>query len=185
MTLLSIDSNAQPGNSISELRKSDLWTDLGEILEPVIVRETYDTRNGTNNYGNENNDIYFSFSIYRPTLIVSHFNGSSLEDVEAHLLYFPLSEPMDNLVDVGDPVTSGNYVEKMEEKIKLLPYLNLHLEENIGHGVIGSLFVQILQPGYYIFQCEGASTFGMIIMEKLLVISILILWELLWKHRWK
>lgn len=139
MTLLSIDSNAQPGNSISELRKSDLWTDLGEILEPVIVRETYDTRNGTNNYGNENNDIYFSFSIYRPTLIVSHFNGSSLEDVEAHLLYFPLSEPMDNLVDVGDPVTSGNYVEKMEEKIKLLPYLNLHLEENIGHGVIGSL----------------------------------------------
>ena len=47
MTLLSIDSNAQPGNSISELRKSDLWTDLGEILEPVIVRETYDTRNGT------------------------------------------------------------------------------------------------------------------------------------------
>ena len=160
MTLLSIDSNAQPGNSISELRKSDLWTDLGEILEPVIVRETYDTRNGTNNYGNENNDIYFSFSIYRPTLIVSHFNGSSLEDVEAHLLYFPLSEPMDNLVDVGDPVTSGNYVEKMEEKIKLLPYLNLHLEENIGHGVIGSLFVQILQPGYYIFQCEGASTFG-------------------------
>ena len=138
MTLLSIDSNAQPGNSISELRKSDLWT-----------RETYDTRNGTNNYGNENNDIYFSFSIYRPTLIVSHFNGSSLEDVEAHLLYFPLSEPMDNLVDVGDPVTSGNYVEKMEEKIKLLPYLNLHLE------------------------------------EKLLVISILILWELLWKHRWK
>ena len=91
MTLLSIDSNAQPGNSISELRKSDLWTDLGEILEPVIVRETYDTRNGTNNYGNENNDIYFSFSIYRPTLIVSHFNGSSLEDVEAHFLYFPLS----------------------------------------------------------------------------------------------
>ena len=61
MTLLSIDSNAQPGNSISELRKSDLWTDLGEILEPVIVRETYDTRNGTNNYGNENNLFLFFY----------------------------------------------------------------------------------------------------------------------------
>lgn len=89
-----------------------------------------------------------------------NFNGSELMDIEAHLLYFPLDESADTFIEIGDPITPDNFEEKLLTKVELLEYCNFTLEENIVHGFVGTLFLQILQPGYYVLHSEGASPYG-------------------------
>lgn len=69
LLLFHTNSNAQSDKSIIALRNNwDLWEDLGEILDPIVLHEQCDTRNGLNNYGNDNNDLFYSFKVFRPTV---------------------------------------------------------------------------------------------------------------------
>lgn len=159
--LFHIHGIAQSNKSVITLRSnSDLWEDLGDMLEPIVLHEECDTRNGLNSYGNENNDLFYSFKVFRPTVFFVNFNGSELMDIEAHLFYFPLDDSADAFVEVGDPITPDNFEEKFLTKGELFEYCNLALEENIYHGFIGTLFLQVLQPGYYVLHSEGASSYG-------------------------
>ena len=158
LALLSIDANAR--NSAFANRNYPLDINLGEIFEPMKLHEYHDTKNAANDFGNENNEVCFFFTVYRPTLILANFNGSDLVGINARLLYMPLEENED-YVDVTDPITEENYEEELPQRFdKLYGYLNVSLDENIAHGCLGDLIFQMVQPGHYMLFVEGDDAYG-------------------------
>lgn len=158
LALLSIDVNAR--NSAFANRNYPLDINLGEIFEPMKLHEYYDTKKAANDFGNENNEVCFFFTVYRPTLILANFNGSDLVGINARLLYMPLDENED-YVDVTDPISEENYEEELPQRFdKLYGYLNVSLDENIVHGCLGDLIFQMIQPGHYILFVEGDDVYG-------------------------
>lgn len=139
------------GNAGEASNASILWKDLGEITNPQLIHETYNTSYAQNVCGNSKNDIFFTFVVRRTTVFTSNFNGSLLEDVNARLLYSPLDK--DNYKSVGEPIPVDH--DKFFAKQDIINSMNLTLEEKIFHGWIGTLFIQVLKPGKYVLHCEA------------------------------